>query len=72
MLTAVRTSNPIKVCLNETYSKVNIGKHLSDAFPRQNGLKQGDALLLLLFNFSLGCACLIKQRGWNCMGHMSV
>jgi hypothetical protein len=34
----------IKMCLNETYSKVRIGKLLSDKFPIQNGLKQGDAL----------------------------
>jgi hypothetical protein len=33
----------IKMCLNETYSKVHIGKHLSDSFSIQNGLKQGDA-----------------------------
>jgi hypothetical protein len=38
----------IKMCLNETYSK-----HLSDSFPIQNGLKQGDALPPLLFNFVL-------------------
>jgi hypothetical protein len=30
----------IKMCLNETYSKVRVGKHLSDKFPIQNGLKQ--------------------------------
>jgi hypothetical protein len=30
----------IRMCLNETYSKVRIGKHLSDSFPIQNGLKQ--------------------------------
>jgi hypothetical protein len=41
------------MCLNETYSKVHIGKLLSDKFPIQNGLKQGDALLPLLFNFAL-------------------
>jgi hypothetical protein len=29
---------------------------LSDTFPIQNGLKQGDALLPLLFNFALGYA----------------
>jgi hypothetical protein len=29
----------IEMCLNETYSKVRIGKNLSDAFPIQNGLK---------------------------------
>jgi hypothetical protein len=33
----------IKTCLKETYSKACIGKHLSDSFPTQNGLKQGDA-----------------------------
>jgi hypothetical protein len=44
---------PIKMCLNETYSKVHVGKLLSDKFPIQNGLKQGDALSPLLFNFAL-------------------
>jgi hypothetical protein len=43
----------IKICLNETYSKVSVGKLLSDKFPIQNGLKQGDVLAPLLFNFAL-------------------
>jgi hypothetical protein len=43
----------IKMCLNETYSKVHIGKLLSDKFPIQNGLKQGGALSPLLFSFAL-------------------
>jgi hypothetical protein len=43
----------IKMCLNETYRKVCKGKYLSDSFPIQNGLKQGDALSPLLFNFAL-------------------
>jgi hypothetical protein len=43
----------IEMFLSEMYSKVYIGKHLSDNFPVQNGLKQGDALLPLLFNFTL-------------------
>jgi hypothetical protein len=43
----------IKMCLNETYSEVHIGKHLSDSFHIQNGLKQGGALSLLFFNFAL-------------------
>jgi len=30
--------------LNEAYSRVWVGKHLSDMFPIKNGLKQGDAL----------------------------
>jgi hypothetical protein len=41
------------MCLSETYSKFLIGKHLSNSFPIQNGLKQGDALSPLLFNFAL-------------------
>jgi hypothetical protein len=41
------------MCLNETYNKVSILKHLSDTFPTQNGLKQGDALSALLVNFAL-------------------
>jgi hypothetical protein len=43
----------IKMCLNETNSKVRIGKYLSDSFPLKNCLKQGDALSPLLFNFDL-------------------
>jgi hypothetical protein len=42
----------IKMYLNETYSKVCIGKHLSVRFPIENSLKQGDALLTLLLNFA--------------------
>jgi hypothetical protein len=41
------------MCSNETYSKIRVSIHLSDTFPIQNGLKQGDALLPLLFNFAL-------------------
>jgi hypothetical protein len=41
------------MCLNETYSKVRIGKHLPENFPIQNGLKQRDALSPLLFKFAL-------------------
>ena len=42
----------IKMCLNETYSRAQAGKHLSDMFPTRNGLKQ-DVLWPLLFNFAL-------------------
>jgi hypothetical protein len=41
------------MCLNETHSKVGIGKRLSDRFHIQNDLKQGDVLSPLLFNFAL-------------------
>jgi hypothetical protein len=43
----------IKMCLSETYSRVQVGKHLSDTFPVRNSLKQGDVLSPLLFNFAL-------------------
>jgi hypothetical protein len=42
----------IKMRLNETYSRVQAGKHLSDMFPIRNGLKQGDDLSQLLFNYA--------------------
>jgi hypothetical protein len=41
------------MCLNETYSKFPISKHLSESFPIQNGLKQRDALSPLPLNFAL-------------------
>ena len=41
------------MCLSESYSKVWLGKHLSDMFPIKNGLKQRHALSPLLFNFAL-------------------
>ncbi|KAJ4443292.1 hypothetical protein ANN_04960 [Periplaneta americana] len=43
----------ITMCLGETYSRVRICQFLSDAFSIHCGLKQGDALSSLLFNFAL-------------------
>ena len=43
----------IKMCLTETYSRVWVGKNLSAMFPIRNGLKQGEAISPLLFNFAL-------------------
>ena len=39
--------------LTETYSRVRVGKNVSDMSPIRNGLKRGDALSPLLFNFAL-------------------
>ena len=43
----------IKMCLTEIYSRVHVGKNLSDRFPIRKGMKQGYALSPLLFNFAL-------------------
>jgi hypothetical protein len=48
----VKVVRVIKICLNSTCSKVCIGKQLSDKFPSQNDLKQGDTLTPLLLNFA--------------------
>jgi len=49
----MRLERPIKMCLNEMYNRVQGRKQLSDMFPVENGLKQGDALAPLLLNFVL-------------------
>jgi len=43
----------IKICLAEMYSRVWVGKKLSDRYPIRHCLKEGDALSPLLFNFAL-------------------
>jgi hypothetical protein len=42
--------------------RVCIDKYLSDSFPIQNGLKQGDGLSPLLFNFTLEYAIRKVQK----------
>ena len=40
----------IKMCLTEMYSRVQVGKNLSNMFPIRNGLKHGEVLSPLFFN----------------------
>jgi hypothetical protein len=47
---AMKLVRLINMCLNETYSRVQVGKHLSDMFPNRTGLKQGDTVSPLIFN----------------------
>ena len=42
----------IKMCLNETYSRVSVGKHMQDMLLIEGDMKQ-DALSPLFFNFAL-------------------
>ena len=51
-----------KMCLTETYSRVRVGKNLSNMFPIRNCLKQGDALSPLLFKFALEYAIKTVQE----------
>ena len=46
----------IKMSVTQTYSRVRVGKNVSDRFPIRNVLKPGDALSPLLFNFALDYA----------------
>jgi len=50
---AMKLVRLIKMCLTENYSRVRVGKNLSDMFPIRNGLKKVDDLKPLFFNLSL-------------------
>jgi hypothetical protein len=55
-----------KMYLNEAYSRVRVGKHLSNIFPIRNGVKHMDILSPLLFNFAFAYAIRrvqVKQDG---------
>jgi len=49
------------MCLTETCSGARVGKLLCDMFYIRNGLKQGDALLSLLFSFAFDYAIRMVQ-----------
>jgi hypothetical protein len=52
----------INTGLNESYGKLRIGENLHDPFPILYGLKHGDALPPLLFNFALEYS---NRKDWN-------
>jgi hypothetical protein len=43
----------IKMCLNETLSKVCTGKRLCDSFPIEHGFNQGNAVAPPLFKYAI-------------------
>ena len=53
-----------KMCLNETYCEVNMGRYLSGTVLNKNGLQQVEALSSHLFNFALDChLCQANKEG---------
>jgi hypothetical protein len=51
--TAIKLMRLIKMCLNEACGRVRVCQRVSDMLHVKNVLKQGDALLPLLFSFLL-------------------
>jgi hypothetical protein len=61
----------IELCLNETYNRVHVGKHLYENFLVKNVLKQLHALSSLLYRISLECSLRwvkVNQDGLNLKG----
>jgi hypothetical protein len=55
----------VKMCLNDTYSKVHENKNLSDTLSIQNGLKKRD-FLSSPFNFALVYAIRnVQEISWD-------
>jgi len=64
-----------KLSLTETYSRVRVGKNVSDRFPIRNGLKQGDALTPEFLNFALQHAIRrvqVNQDGFKLNGTLQL
>ena len=55
----------IKICQNESYSRVRVRKNLSDMFPLKNGLKQQDALSRHCFQLCFEYAIRRVQINWD-------
>jgi len=55
------------MCLNETYSRDQVGKHLSDRFLIKNDLKNRDTLLPLLFKSAFEKAIMRVQMNQDCL-----
>ena len=62
----------IKMSLTETYSRIWVGKNVSETLPTRNGLKHGDALSPLLFNFALEYAIRTVQAWLDISWYTSV
>jgi hypothetical protein len=43
-----------EMCLNETYSTVRVGKHLSEMFPLKNGLIERNVVFTIAFQLHFG------------------
>jgi hypothetical protein len=52
----------IIMCLTETYSRVRLGKRLSNIFPVTNSLKQEDNLSSMFFNYAVQYATGVFQE----------
>jgi hypothetical protein len=53
------------MCLHGNYRKVHASKYFLDVFSIHNGLQQGDALITLLFFFSLSLVIIIYDYPRN-------
>jgi hypothetical protein len=65
----------IKMCLNETCSKVCIETHLTGMFRMKNDLREGDALSPLIFNFAVEFAIgrvQVNQEGLKLSGTLQL
>jgi len=53
--------NLVKMSLMETYNRVRVGKNVPNRFPIRSGLKEGDDLSPIIFNFALEYAIMRVQ-----------